>query len=276
MSQPQSYGYSDAAEQKQLKHLATEVFGVKLGKIIRSGDDANLVGIKSEYVLVSRRLDSRTFFVQDTRYGVDREAGVFRGSDREHINACRSILKRLDIPVTEIAREDVLKERTRVAQLDRETRKVRMEKVQDGKYIVRLSRSIEGLPVWSSRLLLGLTKEKHIGYMELHWPTIPDHVVLEAHRLQYKVKHNWRPPDWPGTIIEKVEAGIIHSPAISLVMDIYPVIRVIYRPTEKRYGVKPVLFLDRQGKPVPIPRQAELPIEAPQQRKLPDRKEASS
>jgi len=275
MSEPKSIDYSDAAEIKQIRQVAREVFGLKLGKIVQSGADFNLVGIKTEYVLVSHRLDSRTYFVHDTRYGTDRKAGVFRGSDREYTKICRNVLEGLRIPISEIAMEDILKEQTQVAEVNHGTQEVRMEEVQEGKYIARLSRQVEGLPVWSSSFMLGLTKDRNIGYMELHWPEIPHHILLEAHRLDYKIRRKWNPPDWANATVEVIEAGIIHSPAISLFMDIYPVIRVIYRSTDLRYGVKPVLYLDRHSKSVPIPRQAELPIETPQERKLPEQQESS-
>ena len=78
--------YSDEEELEELKELA-ESLGLKLGKLTQSGSDANLVGLRSEHMLFSRRLDSRTYFVHDARYGVGREAGVHTGPKREHLEA---------------------------------------------------------------------------------------------------------------------------------------------------------------------------------------------
>jgi hypothetical protein len=51
-------------------------------------------------------------------------------------------------------------------------------------------------------------------------------------------------------------------------MDIYPTIRVVYSPLDKNIGRKQVLYLDRNGKSVPIPRQSgELQIKERQERK---------
>jgi hypothetical protein len=258
--------YSEEAELMQLRHLAEEVFRIRLDTTARSGSEANVLGIRSKEVLFSRRLDSRTFFVQDSRYGIGREAGAFQGSDKEYTRISRGILKRLKIPASEIEKEAVFKEQTQVARLDHETKKVHKEKVQAGKHFVRLSRAVEMLPVWSSGMVLGLKRDKSIGYLQLHWPELPACVVHEAHRLAHEVKQQWRPPEQPGAEIESVEAGIIHSPAIGFLMDIYPTIRVIYKPKDASLGQKPVYFYDRHGKSVSIPRQADMPVEVYQQR----------
>jgi hypothetical protein len=249
--------YSEDAEKRRIRRIAEEVLGLRFDEIQRSASAANMVGIQSENLLFSQRQDSRTYFVQDTRYGMDQAAGVFEGSDDELLERARSILERLDIPRSEIGEELVLKEQVQVAQVD-QYGTARMEEVQEGKKLARLSRQIDGLPVWSSNHILGLTKDAQIGFMQLHWPEILSHVVTEAHKLNYQVEQGWRPPEQPGATVEAVEAGIIHSPAVGLLMDIYPVIRVIYTPVD-RPGKKPTLYLDRDGHNVPIPRQFDLP-----------------
>jgi len=84
--------------------------------------------------------------------------------------------------------------------------------------------------------------------------------------LAYRAEHNWRAPEQFEAVVEAIEAGVIHSPAIGFLMDIYPAIRVIYKPKDPRYGKKPVYFYDRHGKPVSVPRQADTPLEATQRR----------
>src|SRR5579859_968879 len=258
--------YSDREEVAQLRRLASEVFGLQFGRKVESGLQANFIGIRSEQVSFSARLDSRTYFVQDSRFGVGHQAGVFKGSKKEYVQASRAILKGLGISRSEIDKSDVLIEQGRVASVDREANRVEMEDVQEGKRLVRLTRQLESLPVWTSSMMLGLSRKGRVGYLQLHWPEIPAHLVHEGHRLAYQVEHKWAPPELPGSKVEAVEAGIIHSPAIGLLMDIYPVVRVIYGGLEDRFGRKAVLYLDRSGKPVPNPRQAELPLERPQVR----------
>jgi hypothetical protein len=266
MPQEISRDYSEEAELNELRQIAEEVFGIKFDKITHRGSEANLVGIRSEHMLVSRRLDSRTYFVQDSRYGTSLESGVFHGSDEEYCERCRGILKGIGVSLSEIGKEVVVTEQTQVARIDNKTKTVHKEEVQKGKQFAQLSRAVEKLPVWSSGTVLGLTREKTIGYLQLHWPELPTHVVDEAHRLAYKVGHDWKTPEQFGAGVEAVEAGIVHSPAIGFLMDIFAAIRVIYKPKDPRYGQKPVYFYDRHGKPVSTPRQVDMPSEATQRR----------
>ena len=121
----------------------------------------------------------------------------------------------------------------------------------------RVTRRIDGLPVWSSGITLGLTRNGGIGFLEAHWPEIPSTVLEEARRLAERVKEGWRPPERQGGKPESVEAGVIHSPAAGFVMDIYPAIRVIY--TDISMGKKATLYLDCHGNNLPIPRQFDKP-----------------
>jgi hypothetical protein len=107
-------------------------------------------------------------------------------------------------------------------------------------------------------LILSLTEQKTIGFMQLHWPEIPRHIVNEAHRLNYKLKHNWAVPEEKNCKVQSTEAGIIHSPAMGFFMDIYPAIRVVYEPTNETGGKKKVLYFDRHARKIPTPRQIEV------------------
>ncbi|MFW9789301.1 MAG: hypothetical protein ACFFE2_16175 [Candidatus Thorarchaeota archaeon] len=252
------------AEMEQFAKLA-QTLGLTLEKVISRGSERNLLGIKSEYVLFSRRLDSRTYFVQDTRYGNGLEGGIFRGTKEEQYESARFIFKHLNIPLNEIAEEVLQTEMTQEAYVHQESGEVKLEEVQEGKSFVYFTRQIQDIPVWSSNLTLGLMKEKQIGFMQLHWPEIPRHVIEEAHKLAQKIEAGWRPDEQKGAIIESVEAGIIHSPAIGFVMDILPVIRVVSASVDKNFSRKQVLYLDRHGIDVPLPRHAIMPFEPKQQ-----------
>jgi hypothetical protein len=257
--------YSDEAELEDVRRTAAEVFGLDFQEPVNIGSQANLVGIRSAHLLFSRRIDSRTYFVHDEHYGVLGEAGAFHG-ETEHLDACHRILANLSIPRAEVASEAVLKEVTQVGRLDHEASQVLAEEPQEGKHIARLTRAVEGLPVWSSGMTLGLTRERRLGYVQLHWPELPARTLHEAHRLRYRVAHGWQAPAQPGAEVEDVQAGIIHSPAIAFMMDIQPVVRVVYRPAEGLRGQKPVLYLDRHGRQVPLPRMADMPQEPAVQR----------
>jgi hypothetical protein len=257
-------------ETKRLESLATRVLGLDFGKINQSGAERNIVGIRSDNLLFSQRRDSRTYFIQDQRFGADKGAGVFRGSDSDLLGLSREMLERLKIPLNEIDHPVVLHEKTQVGYVDPKSRKVITEEPGEGKSLAEFSRKVEGIPVFSSRALIGLTGDKKIGYMELHWPVIPDTVLREAHRLQELVKGGWRPPEQKGARPESIEPGIIHSPAIGFVMDIYPAIRVIYASDNETVGKKMTLYLDGNGREVPVPRQfekLETPYKDPRQYK---------
>jgi hypothetical protein len=238
-----------------------ESLGIQLGDVTRSGSQANVIGIQSEAVLFSQRLDSRTYFVQDARYGPRQELGIWEANDEDYLKATRDILERLQIPRNEIADARVLKEQTQVAEIDRDTGKPRIEKPQRGKVYASFARQIDGIPVWSSNVIAGFTKERSLGFLQAHWPEIPRAVIAEAKRLAERLKGGWTPPEHPGATVESVDAGIIHSPAVGFLMDIYPAIRVIYAPIDDRMGQKATRYVDRHGNDVPVPRQVDLPPE---------------
>ena len=267
MPRQEKDNYSDEEELEKLRKDAENVFGIEFDEIVHSGSERNLLGIRSKNMLFSRRLDSLTYFIQDSRYE-GREAEIFRGSDKVHFKRCRKILKGLNISLAEIDQEVIIKENTQVARVDYKTKEVHKEKVQEGKHIARVSRKVEDLSVWSSGIVLRLSRKRTIEYLQLHWPELPKHVVNEAHHLAYKVKHKWEVPEQLGAGVESIEAGIIHSPAMGFLMDMYPAIRVIYSPKAKQYGQKPVYYYDRHGKPIPIPRLADIPLVEQKQRTI--------
>jgi hypothetical protein len=207
--------YSDEAEINRVKQTAENIFSITFDKILQSGSDYNIVGIKSEQILFSQRLDSRTYFIQDKRYGLDGGLGFFKGSDNAQLEIAHDILEKLNIPQTEIAKQRVIKESTQEAQLDTNNdNAIQKSEIREGKNFVKIYRQIGERPVWSSNLILSLTEQKTIGFMQLHWPEIPPHIVNEAHRLNYKLKHNWAVPEEKSSKVQSTEAGIIHSPAM--------------------------------------------------------------
>jgi hypothetical protein len=243
-------------ELKRLENLAGTL-KLDLGKITNRGAARNTIGLKSTTALFSQRRDSRTYFLEDGRYGEGKEYGVFQGSDAELLENARTILQKLNIPTDEINEAKVIAEKTQTGQVDRPSNKLVMGEVRDGKKIANLTRQIKGIPVFSSHARIGLTKDKRIGFMEVHWPEISAEVVGQGQKLQEMIKGEWRAPDQKGSRVESVDVGIIHSPALGFVMDIYPAIRVIYAPEDAAMGRKLMLYLDGNGKSVTLPRQFE-------------------
>lgn len=237
-----------------VEKLASQVFGVESDEIEERGEERNLVGVRSRFVVVSQRTDSRTYFVRDMRYQGSNELGVFEGSDEELIEISRKFMDELEVPPEEIAQASVLTERLQTAQFDPGTRQYRPGPITTGKRFVEMTRVVEGVPVFSSRALVGIAQDERVGSLEAHWPEIPEDVIAQAQELQELVRAGWEPPAQEGATVESVEAGVIHSPAIGFAMDIYPVIRVIVASEEPEVGKKGVLYLDRDGRPVPVPR----------------------
>lgn len=255
---------AQAEELKRLGQLANTL-NLNVGKVTNRGAERNMIGLKSDNVLFSHRSDSRTYFIEDKRYGEGKEYGVFRGSDGEMLEISRTILRQLNIPADEIAQAKVITEKHQTGQVDPATKKIIVGEIREGKKTANLPRQIKNIPVFSSHARIGLTTNKSIGFMELHWPEISSQVIGEAQRLQETVKGGWRAPEQKGAHIESIEAGIIHSPALGFVMDIRPAIRVIYASDDKTMGRKLMLYVDANGKPVPLPRQFDKLPEQPGQ-----------
>ncbi|WP_369374349.1 hypothetical protein [Streptomyces sp. cg36] len=251
----QGYGdYSDDAEVTRLRELGESALGLSFDAVEQSGGAQNMIGVRSRDTLFSRRLDSLTYFVQDNRFGVGRELGVFDGPDEELLRSCRAVLVSLGVPEAEIGDEGIVREQTQVAAFDAESGRAELEEPEPGNRYAHLGRLVDGHPVWQSGCVLGLTGDRRVGHLQLHWPELPGPAVEELRALAHRVDQDWRPPDLEGAEPESVEAGITHSTAVGFVLDVYPAVRVVYAPTTEGMGRKPVRYLNRYGEDLPLPR----------------------
>jgi len=193
-------------------------------------------------------------FASDRNYGHLGKAGAWTRDDKTVIAACRRLLAKAKFPLKEIARIRVIQEMGQVAERlsDKEFRSYDPTLLRK---LARAERAIGGVPVWSSYGTVGLNKAGGLGWLELHWPEIPSALVKEATLLQSLLKRGFRAPELKGARPEKVEAGLIHSPAVGFFMDMAAVIRVIYEIETPGIGRKPVLYLNRHGEPVAPPRE---------------------
>lgn len=213
----------------------------------------NVSGVRKGPLHFSRRHDSHTLFASDTRYGHLRKQGAWTGSDKKAVATCRKLLRSLQVPAVEVARIDVISEFGQSAQRQ-PGGDVHVNEPELLRKLARARRHVQGLPVWSSYTHLGLTADGALGWMELHWPKLPPAVLKEASVLQELVDRKFEAPEVPGARVESIEAGVIHSPAVALFMDIAAAVRVIYSVDSKDIGRKPVLYLDRHGDPISRPR----------------------
>jgi hypothetical protein len=240
-------------EAPELIDAAAKIAGFDLGKRPTFATAANVSGVRTRTQTFSRRRDSLTIFATDDRYGHLGRAGAWTGADRNAITACRRVLRAARIPAGEISQIDVLSEHGAVAERLSEN-EIRVEEPQLLRKLARASRGVEGLPVWSSHAVVGLTAKGEVGHLELHWPYLTPEVVKEAKVLQTIVDRGFKAPDMPDARPESIEAGVIHSPAVGFFMDIAATIRVVYVGDDPTLGRKPTLYLDRHAELVAPPR----------------------
>ena len=261
--------FTDDSEAIWHRRLATEVFDLHFDDALPVQAERNVLSLPSSEVCFAQRLDCRTYFVQHQRYEYDQP---FQGADEEQFAFSRERLERLGISREEIADEAILREFGQAAQIDPDTNKViKLEQVRELGNSLYVTRKVKGLPVWSSHFRMGLTAERNIGFLELHWPIIPDAVLREAQRLDYKVRNGWVAPEVKAAELESVEAGIVHTPAVGYFFDIHAAVRVIYRALDRKIGRKPMYHLDRHGEPVLLRSTAELIRESTQDARSPSK-----
>jgi hypothetical protein len=251
-TRPTAQSYLARLESSELAAAASRIAGFKLRKR-EFGSAANISGVRDATFVFSRRLDSRTLFATDSRYGPQGKLGAWTGADKKAISTCRRILRAAGVPAAEIAKLDVVVEWGRAAERVSEKEfKVREPYVL--RKIVRATRAVDGIPVWKSYVSLGLTARGDVGSLEVHWPELPRSAVKEATILQTLVKRGFKPPDIPGAKLESLEAGVVHSSAIGFYMDVVAAVRAIYIGERPEVGRKPMQFFNRHGEAIAMPR----------------------
>ena len=238
---------ADERQLAQIRKLA-ESLGVPLEQVVRAGSQGTVLGIQSDRVMLSQRTDSRTVFIHNVDFGAPSDPATGQIPDDEYLKLADSLLQNLNIPRAEIAERSVLKEQTQVGGIRCRNRKGACGGSVPGKRYAFLGRAIEGLPVWSSRVMLGMTYGSP--------RRLPGSALARNSEAGYRrsqaaggiVKGNFKPPERSNTKIREVQAGILHSPAAGFVMDIYAAIRVIYEPTDERYGKAGVAYLTQTEK----------------------------
>jgi hypothetical protein len=253
-----------AVETTDLLQRATALTGWLIDDV-EFASAANISGVRSRFHTFSERLDSRTIFATDSRFGYLGELGAWTGSGRVVTARCRAILRTAGIPKAEIAGIEILTDHGQSARrTDDDTFELGPQMVL-GK-VGRALRAVEGIPVWSSHAFVQLTDKAEVGSVEIHWPELPASAIKEVKRLCALVEKGFAAPYVPGARPESVAVGIIHSPAIGFMMDIAPSIRVVYVADDADLGRKVVVHLDRHGEHIEMPRDIR-PSEPPEQKR---------
>ena len=258
---PKAEKLPDAAANR-LKALGSKIFDIKWGERVLALSDRGFQVVTDGTTTLSFRPKGNAYFVQTSGESVFKKS-AFEGSDEQLIARGSTILAGLGVNKAEIAQAKVLQQFVTAGEVNRETRQMKAEDPQKDRRTLLLTRTIRGVPVFDSRLTLDLDRQGKVAAFELSWPKIDAKVMREAIRLQKMAKVDYGVPVRQGAKVESVQAGILHSTAAAFMDEQVAAIRIVYAPTESRLGMKPLLYLAANGKPVAIPRNLEARLETP-------------
>ena len=251
-----------AKDAARLKNIGTKVFGIKWSGKLIAVSDRGFQAITDGATTISYRPAGNAYFVQTGKAGLSGKS-AFRGTDEQLIARGKAILTGLGIDRKEIADTKILQQYVTEGMMNPATHKLEVNPPRKDRRSLIVTRTVGGVPVLNSRLALDLDGDGKIAALELSWPQIEPKVLEEAGRLQKMAAAEFKAPERKGARVESVQAGILHSPAASFVEDQVAAIRVIYAPTDPNVGMKPVVYLGMDGRPVAIPRQMIAKVEVP-------------
>lgn len=243
-----------AQDAARLNSIGAKVFRIQWGKKLVAVSDHGFQAITDGTATVSYRPAGNAYFVQTGKAGLSGKT-AFRGTDQQLIERGTAILAGLGVNRNEIADTKILQQYVTEGRMNPETRKMEVNPPKKDRRSLIVTRVLGGVPVVNSRLALDLDGQGKIAALELSWPVIEPKILEEAARLKKIAGPEFKAPELKGARIESVQVVILHSPAASFVEDHVAAIRVIYAPTESRLGMKPVVYLGLDGRPVAIPRQ---------------------
>jgi hypothetical protein len=248
---------------KSLQDIGTRIFGVSWGKKVVAVADRGFQVVTDGITTLSYRPAGNAYFLQRKGKEHPFEDRGFQGSNEELSARGERLLTELGVDKREIANLQVLQQFVTVGEADPASRRMTIEPPQGDRRSLLVTRAVEGIPVWNSRLKLDLDQKGGIAALELSWPKIDPKVMEMAQRLKKMVDSDFKAPERAGAKVESEEVGILHSPAASFVDDQVAAIRAIYASSDSRLGMKPMVYLGADGKAVPVPRQLEARPEPP-------------
>lgn len=272
--QPSSKGLPEAKalddkDAKALQEIGSRVFHVKWGEKVVAVSDRGFQVVTDGVTTLSYRPAGNAFFLQRKGNVHAFEGRGFQGPAEELKAKGEQLLGELGIDRREIAKLDVLQQFVTAGEADPKTGRMTIGEPQSDRRSLVVERAVDGIPVWSSRLKLDLDEKAGIAALELSWPKIEPQVMAAAVRMKRAAGADFKAPEREGAKVESVEVGILHSPAASFVDEQVAAVRVIYASPDSRVGMKPMVYLGEDGKPVPVPRQLIARRDTPQ----PERKE---
>lgn len=237
---------------RKLREISEKVFGIKWNGRVLAATDRGFEIMTDQVMTLSYRPTGNAYFVQNLKASLSQPG--FDGPDETYIRRGKEILSRLGIEASEISGAKLLQQFIQAGYSDPNGKGSHLEPVKKDRRTLLVTRSIRGIPVWNSRLIMDLDREGQIASLEISWPQISSSVLENAAGLQKSARANFKPPQQKFAKPEAVEAGILHSPAASFLDEQVAAIRVIYRSDDARIGKKAVAYLDAAGRAVAMPR----------------------
>jgi hypothetical protein len=247
---------------KELEAKGAKVFGLSWDKKRVAVSDRGFQVITDGVTTLSYRPAGNAYFVQTAKTGLA-EKKPFDGPNEKLISRGKEILKSLNVNSRELAEVTVLQQFTTAGRVDPATHMAKVEPPKKDRRSLLVNRVVDGIPVWNSKLALDLDDTGRIASLEMSWPAIAPKVMEEALELHKMIESGYHAPEVKGAKMQSVQAGILHSPAASFIDEQVAAIRVIYAPEDSKLGMKPVVYLGANGRPVQIPRQLNPREEAP-------------
>jgi len=65
--------YSDKSEIDEAKKLIDEITNFQFGNLVKSGSETNTISLQSENISFVKRFDSRAYFLQNIKYGLNKD-----------------------------------------------------------------------------------------------------------------------------------------------------------------------------------------------------------
>ena len=225
-----------------------------MGRVLAVSDRGFEI-LTDQVTTLSYRPTGNTFFVQNSKASLSQPS--FDGSDGDYIERGKALLTGLGIDASEIAEARLLQQFVQVGFSNPDGKNSSLEPAKKDRRTLLITRAVNGIPVFNSRLIMDLDRSEKIASLEITWPKISPDVMEKVKFLQKAARGDFKAPEQKFAELEAVEVGILHSPAASFLDEQTAAIRVIYRSNDPSIGKKAVAYVDATGKPVKMPRTME-------------------
>lgn len=245
-----------------LKTLGSKVFNIRWTGKVYGAEERGVRSISDGTTTLTAR-GTRTFIVHNKKAMAAHS--LFPGTDEALQQRGRRILAGIGAQASEIHEMQVLQQATQNAWRS-SSGATKLGPVRKERRTLLVSRQIKELAIPSSRLLLNLDAKGNIAFLEVTWPDIAPATLETAQRLQAVAHNDFHAPSVDGAVVDRVQAVVLHSPAVAFYDDQLAALQVSYRAHSEKLGKKPVRYVDAEGRDLVLPRQIEALKESAQTR----------